>query len=64
MMTREIGILTTSGKAYYKLVSEFRVRGLQFISLIPEDIIPFYVKVVITTESERKNIDFFRDSHI
>lgn len=58
MMTREIGILTTSGKAHYKLVSEFRVRGLQFISLIPEDIIPFYVKVVITTESERKNIDF------
>ena len=57
-MMREIGILTTSGKAYYKLVSEFRRRGLQFISLIPKEVIPFYVKVVITTESERENIDF------
>ena len=55
---REIGILTTSGKAYYKLVSEFRRRELQFISLIPTEVIPFYVKVIITTESEKKNIDF------
>ena len=55
---REIGILTTSGKAYYKLVSEFRRRGLQFISLIPTEVIPFYVKVIITTESERENNAF------
>jgi hypothetical protein len=58
MITREIGILTTSGKAYYNLVSEFRRRELQCISLIPKDVIPFYVKVVITAESERKNIGF------
>ena len=58
MMMKEIGILTTSGKAHYKLVSEFRRRGLQSISLIPKEVIPFYVKVIITTESERKNVDF------
>ena len=58
MMTQEIGILTTSKKAYYNLVSEFRRRELQCRSLIPKDVIPVYVKVVITTESERKNIDF------
>jgi predicted RNase H-like nuclease (RuvC/YqgF family) len=58
VMTRDIGILTTSGKVYYKLVSEVRRRGLPFISLTPREFIPFYVKVIITTESERINIDF------
>ncbi len=57
-MTREIGILTTSGKAYYKLVSEVKRRGLQFISLTSKDFIPFYVRVTITPESERSKIDF------
>jgi hypothetical protein len=57
-MTREIGILTTSGKAYYKLVSEVRRRGLKFISLTPNEFIPFYVRVIITIESERNKIEF------
>lgn len=57
-MTRDIGILTTSGKAYYQLVSEVKRRGLQFISLTPKEFIPFEVKVIITTKSDSSKIDF------
>jgi hypothetical protein len=55
-MLRNIAIVTTSGKAYFKLVSEFKKRQLPFLSLTPKDAIPLYVKVAITTESERDSV--------
>jgi len=55
-MKAEITVATVSGKAYYKLVSELKRRGLSFLSLKPTDAVPLDIKVVITTEGERQLI--------
>lgn len=57
-MFGDIAVVTTSGKAYYRLVGGLRKRGLPFVSLRPEDAIPLSVKVVITTGEEEKKIHF------
>lgn len=53
-----VAIVTTSGKAYYRLVEGLRKRGVPFVSLRPEDAVPLSVKVVITTGEEEKKIRF------
>lgn len=53
-----VAVVTTSGKAYYRLVEELRKRGVPFVSLRPEDAIPLSVKVVITTGEEERKIRF------
>jgi len=55
-MRAEIALVTVSGKAYYKLVSELKRRGLLFLSLKPTDAVPLDVKVVITTGGERQMV--------
>ena len=55
-MSANIAIVTTSGKAYYRLVSEFRRRRLPFLSLVPKEVIPLNVRVAITTESEKDDV--------
>jgi len=55
-MSANIAIVTTSGKAYYRLVSEFRRRRLPFLSLVPTEVIPLYVRVAITTKAEKDYI--------
>ncbi len=52
-----IAVATVSGKAYYLLVNELRKRGESFISLTPNDEIPVYIKVVITTKEEGSGIN-------
>lgn len=58
IIVNEIALATISGKAYYKLVTELKKRKISFLSLKPEEYIPFYVNVVITTESEKEKIQF------
>ena len=53
-----VAVVTTSGKAYYRLVEGLRKRSVPFVSLRPEDTIPLSVKVVITTGEEEKKIRF------
>ncbi|MFQ6073695.1 MAG: hypothetical protein ACE5KC_00610 [Candidatus Bathyarchaeia archaeon] len=55
-MKAKIAVATVSGKAYYKLVNELKARGLPFLSLTPYDTIPADIKVVITTQNERRLI--------
>lgn len=57
-MFGKIAIVTTSGKAYYRLVDGLTRRAVPFISLTPEDAIPLSVKVVITTGEEKKRVRF------
>jgi hypothetical protein len=53
-MKAKIALATVSGKAYYKLVSELKQRSVPFLSLMPRDPVPLTIKVVITTEKERR----------
>ena len=55
-MKAKIALATVSGRAYYKLVSELKARRVAFLSLTPQDEIPLYIEVVITTEEERNLI--------
>ncbi len=54
----EIAVVTTSGKAYYRLVDGLTRRAVSFVSLTPEDAIPISVKIVITTNEEKKKVRF------
>jgi hypothetical protein len=53
----DIAIVTSSGRAYYKLVTELKKRELAFFSLTPHDVIPTTVKVVVTTERDQPAVD-------
>jgi hypothetical protein len=53
VMSTRIAVATVSGKAYYLLVNELKKRGISFLSLVPHEIVPLDVEVVITTFKER-----------
>lgn len=57
MPSGNVAVVTSSGKAYYKLVTELRKRGMDFLSLTPNDPIPINVRAVITTEFEKSGIN-------
>jgi len=52
-MKAKIAVATVSGKAYYLLVNELKDRGLDFLSLTPQESVPIDIEVVITTSAER-----------
>lgn len=54
ILVEEIAVVTASGKAYYRLVNELKKRRIKFLSLKPEEPVPSYIKVVVTTESPPK----------
>ncbi len=56
MSSGDIAVITTSGRAYYKLVAELKRRERGFLSLTPTDPIPVTVRAVITTEHDRSQI--------
>lgn len=65
-MKAKIALATVSGRAYYELVRELKSRRMGFLSLVPQEEIPFYIKAVITTEEERdlishQNVLVFND---
>lgn len=57
MISGDIAIVTSSGKAYYKLVTELKKRELTFLSLTPNEPIPKNVMLVITTSRDKKKVD-------
>jgi hypothetical protein len=56
-MKAKIAVATVSGKAYYLIVNELKKRNLPFLSLIPKEPVPIEIKVVITTEKEKNQIN-------
>jgi len=56
-MKAKIAVATVSGKAYYLIVNELKKRNLPFLSIIPKEPVPIEIKVVITTEKERNQIN-------
>ena len=47
-----IGVLTRSGKAYLALTSELARRRIESVSLIPGQLPPLDIRVIITTQTE------------
>ena len=56
-MRSRIAVATVSGKAYYWLVNELNRRRIPFLSLIPGEVIPPSIKVVITTKDESRLVN-------
>ena len=52
-MKVKVAVATVQGKAYFYIISELKQRKIPFFSLIPGQIVPVGVKVVITTEKEK-----------
>jgi len=59
-MRAKVAVATVSGKAYFLLINELKDRNIQFISVIPGEILPAEAKVVITTENEKSPIEHER----
>jgi hypothetical protein len=59
-MKAKVAVATISGKAYFLIVNELRERNITFLSLVPGDPVPAEVKVVITTEKEKHQINHER----
>lgn len=57
MISGDIAVITSSGRAYYKLVAELKKRERGFLSLTPNDPIPVNVRAVVTTERDKDKID-------
>jgi hypothetical protein len=56
MILGDIAIVTSSGRAYYKLVTELKKRGHAFLSQTPNDAIPRNVRAVVTTDRDKKKV--------
>jgi hypothetical protein len=56
LSSKEIAIVTYSGKAYYQLTSALKRKKITYYSLTPKDVIPRHVKAVITTETESQYV--------
>jgi hypothetical protein len=52
-MKERVAIATVHGKAYFLIVNGLREQKIPFISLIPGEPVPPWVRVVITTEQEK-----------
>jgi len=56
-MSKEIAVVTVSGRAYYRLSTELRKRSVPFLSLVDLSDVPPHVKVVISTERKESDAD-------
>ena len=56
-MTAEVAVATVQGKAYFLIVNKLKERDIPFLSLVPGEIVPTDIKVVITTEQEKHLIN-------
>jgi hypothetical protein len=52
-MNTKVAVATVQGKAYFLVVNKLKEKGIPFLSLVPGEILPTDIKVVITTEEEK-----------
>jgi hypothetical protein len=52
-MKEKVAVATVQGKAYFMIVNMLRENNIPFISLLPDQLVPPKVKLVITTEQEK-----------
>ncbi len=57
-MKERVAVATVQGKAYFLIVNALKEADVAFVSLIPGQPIPPRVIVAITTEEEKKKVDF------
>lgn len=53
-MKEKVAVATIQGKAYFKIVNALKEQNIAFNSIIPGTTIPPRIKIVITTEQEKR----------
>jgi hypothetical protein len=56
-MKAKVAVTTVQGKAYFLIVNALKEQNIPFVSLIPGAPIPSEVKLVITTEKEKPQVN-------
>ncbi|MCW4053512.1 MAG: hypothetical protein NWE84_01145 [Candidatus Bathyarchaeota archaeon] len=59
-MKAEVAVATVSGKAYFLIVNKLKELDIPFLSLVPGETVPADIKVVISTEKEKQQVNFER----
>ena len=57
-MNEKVAVATLDGKAYFFIVNRLREQNIPFVSLVPDDQVPAQIKVVVTTPTEKNQINF------
>src|SRR4030042_6317384 len=55
-MNTKVAVATVQGKTYFLIVNKLKEKNIPFLSLIPGETVPTDIKVVITTEEEKRLI--------
>jgi hypothetical protein len=55
-MKGRVAVATVQGKAYYLIVDTLKKKDINFLSLIPGEILPSRVELVISTEKEKDKV--------
>jgi hypothetical protein len=55
-MKGRVAVATVQGKAYYLIVNALKEKDINFLSLIPGEIVPSRAELVISTEKEKNKI--------
>lgn len=55
-MNTKVAVATVQGKAYFSIVNKLKEKDIPFLSLVPSETVPTNIKVVITTEEEKRLI--------
>ena len=53
-MKEKVAVATVQGKTYFLIVNKLREQDIPFVSLIPGESVPAKIKVVLTTEQEKR----------
>ena len=56
-MRAKVAVATVQGKTYFLVLQELKRRGIPFISLLPRQSVPAEIRVVITTQEEKPQIN-------
>jgi hypothetical protein len=59
-MKANVAVATVQGKSYFLIVNNLKENNIPFVSIMPGEPVPVEVKVVITTEKERAQVNFDR----
>jgi hypothetical protein len=55
-MKGRVAVATVQGKAYYLIVNALKEKDINFLSLIPGEIVPSRAELVISTEKEKNKV--------
>ncbi len=57
-MKEKVAVATVQGRAYFLIVNALREQGIGFLSLVPGQPLPSKVKLIITTEQEKGQVNY------